>query len=332
MDIKPIFWKEGEVVILDQRFLPHKVIYIRCKKYHQVATAIKNMVIRGAPAIGIATALGIALGIWQLKSSKGLKEGFKKISHSFANTRPTAHNLFWAIERMENAFKAHKDKPLARLKEILIKEAIAILREDISKNKQIGEHGRFLIKPSMTVLTHCNAGALATGGYGTALGVIRAAWDAGIKFKVIVGETRPYLQGARLTSWELQQEGIPISVVTDSSVGYLMAKGKINLVIVGADRIAANGDVANKIGTYTLAVLAKKHHIPFYVAAPLSTFDLTIADGSYIPIEKRSEKEVVYIGKKRTCPEGVSGLYYAFDITPANYISGIITEDGFLSK
>jgi methylthioribose-1-phosphate isomerase len=274
--------------------------------------------------------MGVALGIWQLKFPKQLEETFQKICQALADTRPTARNLFWAIERMKKTFYSYKNKPLPELKECLQKEAQNILEEDITTNKHIGYNGKDFIKPGMTILTHCNAGALATGGYGTALGIMRAAWERGIKFKVIADETRPYLQGARLTAWELQQEGIPVTVITDSTAGYLMAQGTIDLVIVGADRIAANGDTANKIGTYTLAILAKAHNIPFYIAAPFSTIDLNIPNGRHIPVEKRPGKEVVYIGKKRICPQGVNALYCAFDVTPAKYITGIITEKGVI--
>ncbi|MDL1970321.1 MAG: S-methyl-5-thioribose-1-phosphate isomerase [Candidatus Desulfofervidaceae bacterium] len=318
-------------MILDQRLLPWKRVYLKCTRYQQVARAIKNMAIRGAPAIGIAAAMGVALGVYNLKSNRNLEGNFDKICQTIIQTRPTARNLFWAIERMKKVFLRHKKKSLSELKQILAKEAQIILEEDIATNRQIGYHGKNLIKMGMTVLTHCNAGALATGGYGTALGVIRAAWEEGMRFQVIADETRPYLQGARLTAWELQQEGIPVTVITDSIAGYLMAQGKVDLIIVGADRIAANGDTANKIGTYTLAVLAKNHGIPFYVAAPFSTFDVNISDGCYIPVEERRGKEVIFIGKKRICPEGVNALYYAFDVTPAEYITGIITEKGIIT-
>ena len=330
MKVKPIFWVEGEVAILDQRLLPEKVVYIRCKRYQQVAQTIKNMAIRGAPAIGIAAAMGVALGVWKLKSARRLEERFQKICQTLTNTRPTAHNLFWAIERMKKRFYSHKNSSLPELKRCLQKEAENILEEDIATNRKIGQNGKGLIKPGITVLTHCNAGALATGGYGTALGVLRAAWESGVRFKVIADETRPYLQGARLTAWELQQEGIPVTIITDSTAGYLMSQKKINLVIVGADRIAANGDTANKIGTYSLAILAKHHNIPFYVAAPFSTIDLKIANGQQIPIEKRPGKELAYLGKKCIYPQGVNALYYAFDVTPARYITGIITEKGVI--
>ncbi len=328
--ISPIKWEGGQVLILDQRLLPWKVSYLRCKHYQQVANAIKHMAIRGAPAIGIAAAMGIALGISKLRSSKGLEKRFDKICKTITSTRPTAQNLFWAISRMRQIFNAHRNKPLSELKNLLIKEAQNILDEDIATNKEIGNHGKVLIKPGMTVLTHCNAGALATGGYGTALGIIRAAWEAGIKIQVIANETRPYFQGARLTSWELAQEGIPVTVITDNTAGYLMSKRKIHLAIVGADRIAANGDTANKIGTYSLAVLARENNIPFYIAAPFSTIDSNLPSGERIPIEERSGKEVFYIGKRRIVPEGINALYFAFDITPHKYITGIVTERGII--
>lgn len=328
--VSPIRWENGEVSILDQRLLPWRVHYIKCKNYRQVANAIRYMAIRGAPAIGIAAAMGIALGIAKLRSTKGLEERFNKICQAMIDTRPTAQNLFWAVSRMRQVFYAHKNRPLPELKGLLIKEAKDILDEDITTNKEIGKNGKALIKPNMTVLTHCNAGALATGGYGTALGIIRAAWEAGVRFRVMASETRPYLQGARLTCWELSQEGIPVTLITDSTAGYLMSRGRIDLVIVGADRIAANGDTANKIGTYSLAVLAKESSIPFYVAAPFSTIDLGLPSGKYIPIEERSGKEVLYIGKRSIAPEGINALYLAFDITPHRYITGIVTEKGII--
>ncbi len=330
MKVKPIFWQDDAVMILDQRLLPWQIKYLKCTKVQQVAKSIKNMAIRGAPAIGIAAAMGVALGVQGLKSKRGLEKKFDRFCEIIAQSRPTARNLFWALERMKRVFEANKEKSLEELKEMLKKEAQTILEEDIAINKRIGQQGKHLIKPGMTVLTHCNAGALATGGYGTALGIIRAAWEADIKFQVIADETRPYLQGARLTAWELKQEGIPVTVISDNTAGYLMAQGKIDLIIVGADRIAANGDTANKIGTYSLAVLAAKHNIPFYVAAPFSTFDLNIPDGKAIPIEERSGEEVIYIGRKRVCPEGVNALYYAFDVTPVELITGIVTEEGIL--
>jgi methylthioribose-1-phosphate isomerase len=330
MKVKPIFWQDDAVMILDQRLLPWQIKYLKCTKVYQVAMAIKNMAIRGAPAIGIAAAMGVALGVQGLKSKRGLEKNLRRFCDLIAQSRPTARNLFWALERMKKIFESNKEKALEELKEIFKKEAQTILEEDIAINKRIGQHGKRLIKPGMTVLTHCNAGALATGGYGTALGIIRAAWEAGIKFQVIADETRPYLQGARLTAWELKQEGIPVTVIPDNTAGYLMAQGKVDLIIVGADRIAANGDTANKIGTYSLAVLAQKHNIPFYVAAPFSTFDLDIPDGQAIPIEERAGEEVIYIGRKRVCPEDVKALYYAFDVTPAELITGIVTEKGIL--
>lgn len=330
LTISPIKWEKGQVLILDQRLLPWRIYYLRCKHYRQVANAIKHMAIRGAPAIGIAAAMGIALGISKLRSSKGLEKRFDEICQTIINTRPTAQNLFWAISRMKGAFDDYKNKSLSELKNSLIKEAQDTLDEDIATNKEIGNHGKALIKPDMNILTHCNAGALATGGYGTALGVMRAAWEAGIRFRVIADETRPYLQGARLTCWELAQEGIPVSLITDSTAGYLMSKGRIHLVIVGADRVALNGDTANKIGTYSLAILAKENNIPFYIAAPFSTIDLNLPSGEHIPIEERPGKEVLCIGKRWIVPEGINALYFAFDITPHEYITGIITERGII--
>ncbi len=332
MKIRPIFWQDDAVMILDQRLLPWKIKYLKCTKVNQVARAIKNMAIRGAPAIGIAAAMGIALGVRNLKNKRDIEKRFVKTLTCIAKSRPTARNLFWAIERMRQVFEKNKGKNLSDLKLVMIKESQKILNEDIETNQKIGYYGKSLISSGMKILTHCNAGALATGGYGTALGVIRAAWEEGKRFEVFADETRPYLQGARLTAWELKEEGIPTTVITDNTAGYLMQRGEIDLVIVGADRIAANGDTANKIGTYTLAVLAKRHRIPFYIAAPLSTFDLSLKTGREIPIEVRSGNEVIKIGKKHICPEGVKALYYAFDVTPAELITGIITERGILKS
>jgi methylthioribose-1-phosphate isomerase len=300
--VQPIRWKGDRLELLDQRFLPDKAIYVTCRSAAEVAAAIRDMVVRGAPAIGCAAAFGVVL-------SKGSPESFDVL----AKSRPTAVNLFWALERMKKA----KD---------LEAEARAIYDEDIAANRAIGELGAQLIGERARVMTHCNAGALATAGYGTALGVLRSAKHKNIS--VIANETRPYLQGARLTAWELVQEGIPCTLITDSMAGHLMAKGEVDVIVVGADRIAANGDVANKIGTYTLAVLAERHGIPFYVAAPLSTFDPQIPDGSHIPIEERPATEVTGYRETRWAPEGVTVRNPAFDVTPAQLVTGIICEKG----
>ncbi|MBW2183882.1 MAG: S-methyl-5-thioribose-1-phosphate isomerase [Deltaproteobacteria bacterium] len=327
---KTIVWEEDKVVLLDQTKLPLEETYLVCDDYHAVAEAIKKMVVRGAPAIGVAAAMGIAQGA--LSTDAGSPDEFRKqvekICQEFAQTRPTAINLFWAIERMKNLMAAHNNKSVEELKALLKKEALSIGEEDIKINRQIGRRGKALIKDGDTVLTHCNAGALATAGYGTALGVIRAACEEGKKVEVLACETRPFLQGARLTSWELQKSGILTTVITDNMAGYAMQKGKINLIITGADCVCLNGDVANKIGTYALAVLAREHGIPFYVAAPLSTINLDFESGEAVSIEERDEREVTHMGDKRIVPERIQVWNPAFDITPAKYISAIITEKG----
>jgi methylthioribose-1-phosphate isomerase len=300
--VEPIRWKGDRLELLDQRLLPGKAVYVTCRTAAEVAQAIRDMVVRGAPAIGCAAAFGVVL-------SGGAPESYEVL----AKSRPTAVNLFWALERMKKA----KD---------LESEARAIYDEDLAANRAMGSLGANLIPERARVMTHCNTGALATAGFGTALGVIRSAKDKNIS--VIANETRPYLQGARLTAWELVQEGIPCTLITDSMAGHLMSKGEVDVILVGADRIAANGDVANKIGTYTLAVLAKRHGIPFYVAAPLSTFDASIPDGSHISIEERPAAEVTGYGETRWAPEGVAVRNPAFDVTPAELITGIICEKG----
>ena len=300
--VEPIRWKGDRLELLDQRLLPEKTVYVTCRTAAEVAQAIRDMVVRGAPAIGCAAAFGVVL-------SKGSPDSYEVLGKS----RPTAVNLFWALERMKKA----KD---------LEREARNIYDEDLAANRAMGSLGAKLIPERARVMTHCNTGALATAGFGTALGVIRSAKDK--KISVIANETRPYLQGARLTAWELVQEGIPCTLITDSMAGHLMSKGEVDVIVVGADRIAANGDVANKIGTYTLAVLAKRHGIPFYVAAPLSTFDASIPDGSHISIEERPAAEVTGYGEKRWAPEGVVVRNPAFDVTPAELVTGIICEKG----
>ena len=319
--------------MIDQRKLPEKEIYFVCSDYRQVIKAIKEMVIRGAPAIGIAAAMGAALGAKSIETRNldDFKVRFNKICEEIGRARPTAVNLSWALKRMQNLVEKSSIKKTETLKKTLIQEARSILSEDIAINKRLGFIGQKVIKDrGATVLTHCNAGALATGGYGTALGVIRAAKEAGKQVQVIADETRPFLQGARLTAWELVRDHIPVTLITDNMAGYLMKKGLIDVVIVGADRIAANGDTANKIGTYSVAISAKEHGIPFYVAAPCSTIDHQIKTGEDIPIEERNEKEVTHIGGKRISPPGVSVLNPAFDVTPHSFIAGIITEKGLL--
>jgi methylthioribose-1-phosphate isomerase len=328
--IKTISWVDDAVVMIDQRALPRDERYLTCGSHREVVSAINDMAIRGAPAIGIAAAMGIALGVYHfpLPSKEKLRRYFYAVCDEFSKTRPTAVNLFWAIKRMRECFENASGSPSDFIKEALKAEAIRICEEDIRINRQIGANGEGFIKEGDTVLTHCNAGALATGGYGTALGVIRSAHENGKNLYVFADETRPVLQGARLTAWEMKKEGIPVTVITDNMAGFLMKQGRVDLVIVGADRIAANGDTANKIGTYSLAVLAKEHEIPFYVAVPLSTVDMEIKSGDEIPIEQRDEAEVLSFMGMKTTPEGVLAYNPAFDVTPAKYITAVITEAG----
>jgi methylthioribose-1-phosphate isomerase len=329
--IRTIYWEDDAIVMIDQNALPHEEKNLACKNYREVITAINDMTIRGAPAIGVAAAMGIALGVLNLSAKSGgedLQGDFYRICDEFSRTRPTAVNLFWAIERMKSCFENTLKSGTNYIKNALVEEAIHICEEDIAINRQMGIHGRKLIKDGDSILTHCNAGALATAGYGTALGVIRAAREEGKKLHVFVDETRPVLQGARLTAWEMKKENIPATLITDNMAGLVMKQGKVNLVIVGADRIASNGDTANKIGTYTLAVLARENNIPFYIAAPLSTIDMAIKSGEEIPIEERDEAEVTNFHGVRTAPEGVAVYNPAFDVTPNRYISAIITEAG----
>jgi methylthioribose-1-phosphate isomerase len=329
--MKPtIEWTEGGVVMIDQRRLPLEEIYLECRTAEEVAAAIEHMAIRGAPAIGVAAAMGLALGIRNLKPSADLTTEFAKIQKRFARTRPTARNLFWSLERMERVFRESRELPLTRLQRRLVDEALAIEHEDEEICRRIGANGTSLIQDGQTVLTHCNAGGLATAGYGTAIGVIRAAWESGKKIEVFVDETRPFLQGARLTAWELGRLGIPYRVITDSMAGWLMRSGEVGCAIVGADRIARNGDTANKIGTYCVAVLARENAIPFYVAAPLSTFDFSLADGRHIPIEERPESEVREIHGRLIVPPSARVRNPAFDVTPARYIAAIVTEKGIV--
>ncbi len=328
--IKTLEWTEQGVRFIDQTKLPTEELYVTCSNYQSVATAIKDMIVRGAPAIGVAAAMGVALGARDAKANSvaELRPQFEEICRTLASTRPTAVNLFWAIERMKNRFEELASRSLAEVKQGLIREAQRMYVEDIAACEAMGRHGAVLLPASGTVLTHCNAGALATCGYGTALGVIRAAVEAGKKIQVFADETRPFLQGSRLTAWELMRDGIPTTVISDNMSGAMMRQGKIQAVVVGADRIAANGDVANKIGTYSVAVLAREHNIPFYVAAPLSTIDLATPDGDHIPIEQRSQREVTHLAEKRIAPEGVKVENPAFDVTPHRYVSAIITEHG----
>jgi len=322
--IETIRWTDAGVVMIDQRKLPREEQYVTCTDYDQVAEAIRTMAIRGAPAIGVAAAMGIALGMQHARSAGE----FDEISETLAGTRPTAVNLFWAIERMRRVFSELRDRSLDEIRERLLAEAQQILREDIAVNECIGRNGAPLIPDGKTVLTHCNAGALATAGYGTALGVIRAAVAAGKTIDVFAGETRPFLQGARLTIWELHHDGIPATLITDNMAGHFLHSGRIGCVVVGADRIAANGDVANKIGTYTLAVLAKENQVPFYVAAPISTLDVSLASGDEIPIEQRAPAEVTHVQGVPVAPEGTRAENPAFDVTPHRYVTAIITERG----
>ncbi len=324
-------WRENTVVMLDQTLLPRRVVYRRLRSWQAVADAIKRLIIRGAPAIGVAGAMGVALGAVRLKRKDpdGFKRELKKIIRGLARTRPTAVNLFWALERMERIIDGHTGSTDS-LKERLVEEALKIKKEDIEINQRIGSYGARLIKKNFTILTHCNAGGLATAGYGTALGVIRRAHREGKNIRVIVDETRPVLQGARLTMWELMKEGIPATLITDNMAGHMMQKGMVDCVIVGADRIAVNGDVANKIGTYTLATLARAHRLPFYVAAPTSTIDINISSGQEIPIEERPPAEVTHIQGVRIAPKGAEAKNPAFDVTPARLVTAIITERGVL--
>ncbi len=323
-----IEWKDGKVIMIDQRLLPGEEIYHNFENYEQVAEAIETMIIRGAPAIGIAAAMGIALGYKNLR--KDDKKAFLKICDRISKTRPTAKNLFWAIDRMKKRYNSLNNSSFEEKKDILIKEALEIEREDIEMNKKMGDFGATLIEDGDSVLTHCNAGALATGGYGTALGVMRAAFFSGKKIRVYADETRPFLQGARLTTWELVKEGIETYLISDNMAGFFMKKGYINKIVVGADRIVANGDIANKIGTYSVAVLAKENNIPFFVAAPYSTFDLSLKTGEQIPIEERDPNEILKINGKNIAPDNVKIINPAFDVTPAKYISAIITEKGII--
>jgi methylthioribose-1-phosphate isomerase len=332
--IKTIFWKNNTVVLINQNALPLTEKYVTCKSYQEVISTIKDLTVRGAPAIGVAAAMGAALGALHLPhlSPREFRRKFFAIGDEIAKSRPTARNLFWALERMKKYFDEIRHLSQSHLVRKLIEEAKQICAQDIEINRQMGKNGSFLFADGDNILTHCNAGALATAGYGTALGVIRAAREQGKKLHVYVDETRPVLQGARLTAWELKKEKIPYTLITDNMAGFLMSQGKIDKIIVGADRIAANGDTANKIGTYSLAVLAKAHGVKFYVAAPLSTIDVSLKTGASIPIEERNSEEVTSFKGVRSAPRGAKVYNPAFDVTPAKFITAIITEKGVIKK
>jgi len=324
--VETIQWTDAGVVMIDQTRLPREQVFVTCRTYREVAEAIRSMVIRGAPAIGVAAAMGVALGV-QEDANLGTAD-FETVCQTLAQTRPTAVNLFWAIDRMRRLKSSLNGLPPGEIAQRMVGEARQIRLDDIAICQAIGRHGEPLVPDGKTVLTHCNAGALATAGYGTALGVIRAASEAGKKIDVFADETRPFLQGSRLTAWELQQDGIPTTIITDNMAGHFLHSGRIGCVVVGADRIAANGDVANKIGTYSVAVLAKENGVPFYVAAPVSTFDLTLPCGDAIPIEQRSASEVTHVFGVPIAPENIAVENPAFDVTPARYVTAIICERG----
>lgn len=327
--VNTIEWTSDGVVMIDQTKLPSEETFLVCRDYVEVADAIRTMVIRGAPAIGCAAAMGVAIGVLKADDSD-LDASFEEICATLAATRPTAVNLFWAIDRMRESYRALRDRgaDLPEIRQALVDEACRVLAEDVESNRALGRHGADLLPAGGTVMTHCNAGALATGGYGTALGVIRAAVEAGNALDVLANETRPFMQGSRLTVWELQQDGIPVTLLTDNMAGHLMQCGRVQAIVVGADRIAANGDVANKIGTYSLAVLAKENDIPFYVAAPTTTIDLQLASGAEIPIEERSAHEVTQIRGQQIAPLETQVCNPAFDVTPNRYVAAIVTEKG----
>jgi methylthioribose-1-phosphate isomerase len=328
--IHTVEWTPEGVRLIDQTKLPTEETYFTCRNYQDVAMAIRDMIVRGAPAIGVTAAMGIALGVSQSSSASvtSLRAEFENICRIMGETRPTAVNLFWAIRRMEEKFDSLSGRSIEQIKSALVEEAQRMHVEDIAANEAMGRHGATLLPSSGGVLTHCNAGALATCGYGTALGVIRAAVDAGKKIHVYADETRPFLQGSRLTAWELMKDGIPTTLIADNMAGVMMKQGKVGAVIVGADRIAANGDVANKIGTYSVSVLAKEHQIPFYVAAPWSTVDMNTPTGEQIPIEQRSSREVTHLAGRQIAPDNVIVENPAFDVTPNRYVTAIITERG----
>ena len=323
--LETIEWTADGVVMIDQTRLPRETAFVTCRNYVEVAEAIRSMIIRGAPAIGVAAAMGVAIGALH---SEDLDADMPVICETLAKTRPTAVNLFWAIDRMRKLYAEIRHQPLEVIRQRLVAEAQKVREDDIAINRAIGKHGADLVPDGKTVLTHCNAGALATAGFGTALGVIRAAVEQGKKIDVFADETRPFLQGARLTAWELQRDGIETTLITDNMAGHFLKSGRIGCVVVGADRIAANGDVANKVGTYSVAVLAKENNVPFYVAAPISTLDLTLSSGDLIPIEERSAKEVTHVQGVHVAPDGIKVANPAFDVTPNRYVTAIITERG----
>lgn len=328
-----IKWSNNHILLLDQRKLPSKIQYLACKNHKDVINAIKKMAIRGAPAIGIAAAMGLAMGSCSIRAKNfdSFRRRFREMADEMAQARPTAVNLGWAVQRMTSLVDSCSSIPLDKIRQILRRESESILAEDIEINKRIGGYGEALVPGNAVILTHCNAGALATGGYGTALGIVRAAHEAGKKIKVLADETRPWLQGLRLTCFELMEDGIPVDVIADNAAGSFMRRKMVDLVITGADRIAANGDVANKIGTYQVAVLARENRVPFYVAAPLSTIDLSIKNGDSIPIEERDPDEITHFNGRMIGPAGVKAINPSFDITPAKYITAIITEKGIVN-
>jgi methylthioribose-1-phosphate isomerase len=330
MSFRTIEWRNDKVIMIDQTRLPSEEIYNEYNDFQEVAEAIRGMIIRGAPAIGVAAAMGVALGARDIiaDTHESFFRQLNNVCGVLGRTRPTAVNLFWAINRMKRVAEANRDKDINSIRALLKAEAISIENEDLQICRAIGRHGASLIREGATILTHCNAGGLATAGYGTALGVIRAAHEAGKKISVFADETRPWLQGARLTAWELMKDNIPVTLIADNMAGWFMRKGEIDCVVVGADRIAANGDTANKIGTYSVAVLAKENRIPFYVAAPISTLDLSLSSGEDIPIEERHPHEVTHLCGQQIAPEGMTVRNPAFDVTPAKYITAIITERG----
>jgi methylthioribose-1-phosphate isomerase len=330
MAVRTIEWKNDRVIMLDQRLLPHKEVYRVCRDYDEVAAAIRNMVIRGAPAIGVAAAMGVALGVLKA-TEKSFDREFERVVLTLGKTRPTAVNLFWALQHMREVYTRNRGCGVASVQRALKDEALKIYRDDIAANKQLGKYGAGLLRNAKKIMTHCNAGALATAGYGTALGVLRALKESGSRFEVLVNETRPILQGARLTAWELKKEKIPATLITDNMAGYLMQKGRVDAVVVGCDRVAANGDVANKIGTYMIAVLAKRHGIPFYVAGPTSSIDINCPSGKDIPIEQRDPKEVSHMFGKPLAPKGTKVFNPAFDVTAQELVSAIITEKGVIN-
>jgi methylthioribose-1-phosphate isomerase len=329
MAVKTIEWKKDRVVMIDQRLLPRREVYRVCRDYRAVAEAIRGMVIRGAPAIGVAAAMGVALGCLKA-AEKSFDREFDRVMLCLSKTRPTAVNLFWALERMRKIYREHRGRGVETVKRMLEDEALKIYREDIAANRELGRFGARLLGDARRIMTHCNAGALATAGYGTALGVIRALKESGKDIEVLVNETRPLLQGARLTAWELKKEKIAATLVTDNMAGYLMQKGEVDAVLVGCDRVAANGDVANKIGTYGVAVLAQRHGIPFYVAGPTSSIDINCPSGNEIPIEQRDPKEVSHVLGRALAPQGVKTFNPAFDVTSQELVSAIITEKGVI--